>query len=365
MPRPSVPRKSFNPSHGSSPWRVYFRGRSYWFKEESDADTKVSELAGGIPGRLTARQVDEYLHARELLAGTPLLFAVRYFIERNPAVLRTTTVSQAIDAHLEPYKRSAEKSKRFTYYDRKVHLLSKLRAFAGDRLFVEIGPETVRELLDAEQSDWVRNDLLTHLKVLFRQAHKRRHIPDDPTSSFDDLQTTPTKVIMATEDAEHTLRVAKEHMPELVVPVALQLYLGIRTEEIVRLDWGYIVAGKHVAIEATVAKTNERRVVDWWPPVLDKWILRAPAGGGPLLRRPRTYEAKKVKLVALCRALKKDYKFGQNAFRHTFCSFACAYFENASRAMLLAGQRDVNIFFRHYRDYRSRAEAKKYFGFLK
>jgi hypothetical protein len=364
MPRPSIPRKTYAPSRDSSPWRVYYRGRSYWFRTEGEADAKVEELGrGSITGRLNARQADEYLHAVELLKGTPLLAAVRFYIERQPAGSRTTTVAEAIDDHLKPYAKAADRTNRMSYYDRKVYLLDKLRAAAGDRLFSEIGPEVISSLLAAEGSDWVRNDLLTHLKILFRQAHKRKFIPDDPTSTFDDVETTASKVILSVDDAEHIMRVAEEHMPAMVAPMALQLYLGIRTEEITRLPWSKVRVGELVDIDETVAKTKERRVVDWWPPVLAKWIPKQQSG--QLVDLPRAYEGRKVRLIALCRALKKDFLFGQNAARHSFCSFACAYFENASRAMLLAGQRDVNIFFRHYRDYRSRAEAVKYFGFLK
>lgn len=355
----TAPEPKFTPSHPSAPWRVYHQGRSFWFKNEKDAQAKCDEVAKGQGNKLTTRELDEYRHAKELLAGTPLLHAVRYFIERHPQVNRTLTVNSAIDAHLLGYKKS-----RPDYYDRKVYLLDKLRDRCGESLLATVSPHTIDQLLKAESSDWVRNDLLTHLRVFFRQAAKTKLVPEDPTAAYTFIETKPSKVILTLADTRHVLETAEAQFPDILPAVALQLFSGIRTAEITRLDWAHVKHGEFINIEPEVAKTHERRVIDWWPKALTTWMPKVPESGA-ILPFPKTYEHKKWMLLAVCKKTKTDFKFGQNAFRHSFCSYACAYFENAGKATLLAGQHDVDIFFRHYRAYRTKAEAEEYFSISK
>lgn len=355
MPKKSALIPRFTPSHPSAPWRVYHQGRSFWFKDKADAEKKCDEIGRGQGGKLTAREIDEYRHAKELLAGTPLLHAVREFIERHPQIDRTLTVNAAIDAHLEGYKRS-----RPDYFDRKVYLLDKLRAKCGSALLATVTSGTIEEMLHAEASGWVRNDLLTHTRTLFRTAAKKKQIQEDPTAPFTFIETKPSKVILTLDDTRHVLETARDQFPDILPAVALQLFAGIRTAEITRLDWAQVRHGEFINIEPHVAKTHERRVIDWWPEALTSWIPTIPASGA-ILPFPKTYEHKKWMLLAVCKKTKPGFKFGQNAFRHSFCSYACAYFENAGKATLLAGQHDVDIFFRHYRAYRTKEEAGRYF----
>lgn len=357
MPKKSTaPVPKFTPSHPSAPWRVYHQGKSIWFKDELDAQKKCDEIGKGRAAKLSAREIDELLYAKELLGGTPLLHAVRFFVQRHPSVTRSTTVADAVKTHVATYEKA-----RPDYYDRKKLLLKKLTDRFGDHLFSAITADNIETLLNAESSDWVRNDLLTHTRTLFRNAKKKRLILEDPTEAFTFLNPKPSKVILTVEDAAHVLTVAADQFPELLPAVALQLFSGVRTSEIMRLDWADIRHGKFINIEPHVAKTHERRVIDWWPPALTKWMPEAKKSGS-IIPHPKNYEHKKWRLLAVCKGTKADFKFGQNAFRHSFCSYACAHFENAGKATLLAGQHDVNIFFRHYRSYRTPEEARKYFG---
>ena len=350
------------PSHSRAPWRVYHKGRSFWYADQADAQKKCDELndpknAGAI--KLTAREVDEYLYCRQLLGGTPLLHAVRSFIERNPVGDRTLTVGAEIDDHLLGYAKS-----RPIYLEKKTYLLEKLRTAAGGKLLADVSSTMVKSILAAEKSDWVRNDLLTHMRVLFRAAVKEKKIFDDPCAMFEDKTTTPTKVILTLEDTEYVLETCRSQFPEILSGVALQLFAGIRTSEITRLDWSAVKHGKLIDIDTKVAKTHERRVIDWWAPALTKWMPVAQESG-PVVDHPDNFEHKKWLLIAVCRKAKPDFKFGQNAFRHSFCTYVCAFFENAGKGALLAGQHDVHIFFKNYRDYRTKELAEIYFGVKK
>lgn len=358
MPKKNKPiTPKFTPSHPSAPWRVYYRGKSFWFADEADALKKCADIEKGRGGDPTNRDVDEIRHCKELLQGTPLLHAVRYFIERNPRIHQGMTVKEAVDQHLLRYKDS-----RPSYGERKKYLLDMLATDSGGRMLSEVGPETVERLLDSVTSSWTKNDLLTHLRTFFRSAVKKRILPEDPTLAFSPVVTRASKVILTVPDARHVLKTAAEQFPDILPAVCLQLFAGVRTEEITRLEWSDVKQGRFVNIEPHVAKTHERRVIDWWPAAMTNWMPKKLPTVGPICPNPRNFEHRKWMLIAVCRGTKKDFKFGQNAFRHSFCSFACSFFENAGKASLLAGQHDVHIFFKSYRDYRTKEEAEKYFS---
>lgn len=355
--KPIVPK--FTPSHASAPWRVRFRGRDYWFTKEAEARKKAAALnQQGTKAALTLREVDEYLHCKQLLGGSAtVLTAVRYFLERNPQANPTLTVAQAVASHMARAKGRAD------YVEKKGYYMKMLTEELGDEKLVNVGPLSIQRMLDRHPSPWMVNNVLTHFRIFFRDCARLRLIQEDPTAGFAGQSTQATKVIMTVEDTAHLLEICATQFPEILSAVALQLFSGIRTREAMRLEWSAIRWGEIIDIGPAVSKTKERRVIDWWPEALTYW-LPAP-GSGPIMAHPKSYEVKKWMLVKACRATRPGFTFGQNAFRHTFCSMACAWFQNAGQAALLAGQRDINIFFRHYRDYRTKEEAQAYFTLRK
>jgi hypothetical protein len=76
------PSINFNPSRKYSPWRVYFRGKSYWFSSQVEAERKRRLLLSErrrLVHRLTDLEVEEFLYCRKLMKGIPLHEAVDYF----------------------------------------------------------------------------------------------------------------------------------------------------------------------------------------------------------------------------------------------------------------------------------------------
>jgi integrase len=333
---------------------VYFRGKSYWFKNEADAVAKAKDLRGG-KSDLTLRESDEYRYARQLLGRVPLLEAVRFYLERNPTTDPTMTVGEAITAHL------ARATGRPDYMEKKRYFLGIVSERLGNEKLAVVGPASVQALIDSMTSKWGANDVLRHARIFFRDCIRLKLLREDPTAAFQEQKVLPSKVILTVEDTAHILKVCKAQFPEILPAVALQLFTGIRTSEVTRLEWKDVRLGSLVNIEPQVAKTSERRVIDWWPEALTHW-MPAKAGEGPVTVQPKSYEAHKWQLIMVCKASKSDFKFGQNAFRHSFASFGCAYFQNAGKVALLMGHRDVNMLFRHYRDYRTKEEADRYFG---
>jgi integrase len=268
----------FTPLHPSAPWRVYFRGRSFYCKTEGEAKKKVDELEKSSKGAFSARELDEYRHAKELLQGASLLAAVRAYVEFQQGE-ENITVAVAIKRFLEGT------GGRPDYVEKKEYFLSRLRDAVGDK---RIGAVTPSDILAASlkfRSDWMKNDFVRHSGILFRYCIKMRITRNEPTSGVAERKVKPSKIILSLPDTEHLLATCKECLPEILPAVALQLFMGIRTTEVCRLEWSAVKLGEHVDISPEVSKTHERRVIDWWAPRLSEYI-GLPCKG-TIVPRPR------------------------------------------------------------------------------
>jgi integrase len=339
--------------HKPTPWRVYHRGKSYYVKTEALAKKKVAEL-DNRKGAFSKRELDEYRHVQELLQGVPVLTAVRAYLDQHSSE-SAETVKGAIARHVATMTGCRPAS-----VEKRAYFLGKLSARVGDKLLRSVSPSDIEAAQGTLKSDWMKNDFLKHTRILFRYAVRMKLTRNNPTEGMGDKKVTPSKVILTLADTTHLLDTCAKSHRDILPAIALQLFMGIRTSEICRLQWDAVKSGEFVDIDATVAKTHERRVIDWWPERLTQFMPEKREGG--VVPLPKNYEHAKWELVKIARATKADFVFGQNCLRHSFASYAVARWQDAGRVALWMGQRDVNILFRHYRNYRTQAEGVAFFG---
>src|SRR5262249_2023306 len=140
---------------------------------------------------------------------------------------------------------------------------------------------------------------------------------------------------------------------ELGACLALAAFAGLRTQEILRLEWadvdrrpGFIEVGAHKA------KTATRRLV----PIADnlaQWLGRAARNGSHIwpYKKSRFFEA----LSRTAQAAKIKVK--RNALRHSFISYRLAEIQDVNRVALEAGN-SPQIIFRYYRELATPQQAK-------
>ena len=80
--------------------------------------------------------------------------------------------------------------------------------------------------------------------------------------------------ILTPADAEALLRIAEEHFPQAVASFALQLFAGIRAEEIVRMEKGHVTADG-IDLPASVTKKGRRRHITP-SATLAAWLAKHP-----------------------------------------------------------------------------------------
>jgi integrase len=142
--------------------------------------------------------------------------------------------------------------------------------------------------------------------------------------------------ILTPEDVSTLLSAAERHFPQAVASFALQLFAGIRAEEIVRMEKQHVTADG-IDLPASVTKKGRRRHITP-SPTLDAWLKAYPfepcsnwretsaacrrLAGWDVSARILNDRIKAGKLEPLEPAGRG--KWPQNALRHTHASFAVA-----------------------------------------
>jgi integrase len=139
--------------------------------------------------------------------------------------------------------------------------------------------------------------------------------------------------------------------------VALSGLAGLRTQELLRLDWADVWRVKgHIEITAGKSKTRQRRLVAIVP-ALARWLaLNKDHTAGPICTRHEiTWQQHFCKLCEAAGVARKA-----NGLRHGFCSYAYALHGEVWTAQQ-AGHAP-GLLHAHYRGLATKAEASKWFG---
>lgn len=182
-------------------------------------------------------------------------------------------------------------------------------------------------------------------------------------------------VILTPKDAAALLSVAETHYPQAVASYALQLFAGIRAEELTKLE-AYHVKAEGIDIAATVAKKGRRRHITP-SPVLAAWLARYPFAPCSNWRRVdmacRRLAGWKVESEFLQK--KKDAgeieklpktprgAWPQNALRHSHASYAVAAGVPLEALLFEFGHTgSANLLRSNYVGKASKAAALEYFA---
>jgi integrase len=144
---------------------------------------------------------------------------------------------------------------------------------------------------------------------------------------------------------------------ELLPAPAIQAFAGLRTAELLRLEWREVDQTRgFITVSAKKAKTAKRRLIPL-ASNLAEW-LRPYAGKTGLLwgKGFRSYH------VAL-RNLATEIGFAHwpnNGLRHSFASYHLAKYQNAPQLALEMGHSTPRMVFDNYREVVAPAEAERY-----
>jgi integrase len=163
----------------------------------------------------------------------------------------------------------------------------------------------------------------------------------------------PTDIFTPSELAALLKNACQEVTPCL----ALGAFVGLRSAEILRLDWSDIERRPgFIEVAAHKAKTAARRIV----PIAENlccWLAIAPRNGTRVWPHSKDSFFKAMRRAADIAKI----KWKQNALRHSFISYRLAEIQDVNRVALEAGN-SPQMIFRHYRELATPEQARTWFA---
>ena len=184
----------------------------------------------------------------------------------------------------------------------------------------------------------------------------RGYAPNNPVTQASKPKVPPRTIgILSVSEARALLGAC----PESILPaVAIGAFAGLRTSEIMRLDWSSIDLGRgFIEVAAKKTKTAQRRLVTV-SENLKAWLAPFVRESGPVSPLATTYQWHFRK--AACAA--GIARWPNNALRHSFASYLLADNQDAARVALQLGHSESRTLFAHYRELVKPEEAKAYWN---
>jgi integrase len=342
-----------------------------------EAEAKASQLSRGdidaaqLSGRdrlIYGRAVDavketgvpldavglEYAEATRLLEGCPLLDAVRFFVRHQGRSIKRKTVPDAVSEIIETKKVGGVSEVYLA--DLRYRLGVFAQRFQCD--LVSLTPDDVRAFFAAlGLGARSFNNFAITLKTFFRFSQDHGWLSKE-TDLLAGVQRrkekrTPVEIFSPVEIA----KLLGEATPDLAQCIALGAFAGLRSEEILRLEWADLRRRPgFIEIAADKAKTAARRLV----PIADnlaRWLEQAPCDHGLVWPHTKTTFFKTRRRVAA----KARIRLKPNALRHSYITYRLAEIHDVNRVALEAGN-SPQMIFRHYRELATPEQARTWFS---
>jgi integrase len=296
----------------------------------------------------------EYSEARKLLDCVPLIDAVRFYTRHHGKGIKRKGVADAVDEMI------AAKQQKGVSQLYVADLRYRLGALA-DALHCDvsaIAPDDVAAFLnELRLSPRSYNNFVRALRTFFAFAQRHDWLSKEvnllaPIEKRSE-RSVPVEIFTPTDLAA----LLKHSWSDLTGCIALAAFAGLRSEEILRLDWADIERRPgFVEIASHKAKTATRRLV----PISDnlaRWLAIAPRNGERVWQHSKPWYFEALRNAAA----RAKIKWKQNALRHSFISYRLAEIQDVNRVALEAGN-SPQMIFRCYRELATPEQARTWFA---
>jgi len=308
----------------------------------------------------------EYAEAKKHLGGFALMEAARFYMRHHGHGILPKPVTEAV---AEMIAAKTQKGVSATYLaDLRYRLGTLEKAFHCN--VNAIVPDDLRTFLDGlKLAPRGFNNTLACLRTFFSFTQDRGWLSKeaDLLAGIEKRRekAVPVEIFIPTEMSD----LLKYCSDDLRPCLALAAFAGLRTEEILRLEWADVERRPgFIEIAADKAKTAARRLV----PIaanLAQWLIVSGGGAGKIWphSKPWFFESVRDTVKAINDERKKrsrkapKFTWKQNALRHSFISYRLAEIQDTNRVALEAGN-SPRMIFQHYRELCTPDEAKTWFS---
>jgi len=361
-------------------WREMGRRQVKTFAQMSAAklfaQQKTVALANGLPDLSTASQrdieilkscealverfgssitaaIEEWANARQLLSGTPLSDAARFYTSHHAAI-KPITVASAVDECI-----AAKTAAGFSlvYQATLKYQLKRFVASFGPLQLADISTRQIDEFFQAQKlAPTSKNCLRKRVVTLLSWAREKGYL-------MSDRPTAAEKTTGFVQDAGAPEIYTPLEMKSLLVACSSEIlpglaiggFTGIRTAEIARLAWEDVLWDRgFIEVKAKNAKTRARRLV----PIsanLAKWLDPFRSETGLICPSATSGYSHATK--------NSGVEWKHNALRHSYASYRLAQTQDAAKVALEMGNSPAMLF-AHYREIVTPEDAEQWFGIV-
>jgi integrase len=296
----------------------------------------------------------EYSDARKLLDGVPLVDAARFYARHHGRGIKRKPVADAVDAMIAA--KTAKGVSAVYIADLRYRLGAFKEAFHCD--VSALVPDDVARFFDGlALSPRSYNNFLRTLRTFFGFAQRHGWLSKEADLLARVEKRSEKRAPVEIFTPNELTELFKNASAEVAPCLALAAFAGLRSAEILRLDWRDIErhAG-FIEVAAHKAKTAARRIV----PLLSnlaRWLAIAPRNGARVWPDTKDCFFKAMRDAAD----NAKIKWKQNALRHSFISYRLAEIQDVNRLALEAGN-SPQMIFRHYRELATPEQARTWFS---
>ncbi len=348
--------------------RIRGKGKRYVYATKVEAEAKAEKLritrtnegASGlaVPEKLRM----EATEAMKLLEplGVSLTAAVKYYLTHSRPEGGAKTVTDLADEFLRE-KKSA--GRRPEYLRVQKYVLKRLKEAFGARAAHELRPAEIGEWLKIQT--WAPRTKLNYFRDisnLYGFAIRRGYTASNPMDRLEEPKVNESGApgILTPKQVGALLTAAEARdKGSLTSFVAIGCFAGLRTSELLKLEWKDIDLDEDtIAVAPHVSKTREHRYVTI-SDNLKAWLMPHVKDGGLVRPSAWRYHFEAARRAAGILA------WPDNAMRHSFGSYHYAHHKNAALTAAELGHRSTTqTLFRHYRALAKPKDAAAFWSIL-
>ena len=358
------------------------------FKEETkafewaDEQFKGSQLEGADYFKITDAQRTEIRSAFEILDqyGLGLLEAVEFAAPRMKPIGGERTFGDVVEELKEVKLRC--NLRESTLKDFRLRT-EKLKDLFNNALLKDLTKEQLESTIDGlknAQNDKPlgprsKKNYLMVIAEIYRFAISKKYVVENPLTTLDkaerkalvgDEGESKDPTILSVKEAESLLKAAHENQNlDLLAPIVLALFCGLRTGELKNLQWKHLhiedEAEPFVQIPRGLGKGRYIRNIPI-PENALRWLELCERKGKKVARENddmHGYFRKRFQKLYKLAGIKQ---WDENCMRHSFGSYFFSLSNNLPETMARMGHREDRVLFQHYRALTTKKQAEQYFN---
>ncbi len=348
---------------GRKRWRLRYtdsdgKDRSERYSKKSDATNRQTQLNADRDIPLSAIPVGQQLEAVMAIRvasehGFSLLDAANQYLKLRPKT-ETCSIGKAVDEFIETQARKKLRPRTIGSYR------ASLKAFTfgiEDSIVTDVSRGDIEAYISGQSWGELRaRRFITEIGTFFTYCVKSGYCSTNPADSIEKPKIEHADVEPLTvEQCGRLLKATVEHAPKTLAHVAIAMFAGVRSQEILRISWDRIDMDEDmIDMNIKATKKRRRRLIDIHP-TLKLWLIEAKQRGARL-PYPKIYQVWKL---PISKAGIKNWSGSQ--LRKTCVSYHVGHFKNLSLATDQFGHSEA-VLHEHYRGVVKRSEAAKFWG---